>query len=682
MVDSKDAKAVVRCENALGGKTWRVAEVPDHDWDQSRNNAVTPMGHLFVESKYTIHNSLNPLPDDLQIHNTSTIHVKRTGKAVFLLNLSFYEPETVFRCVNELFKLLVEPSLDEHFRDPRSGKLKSVFIFVVDNGPSECPSSPLVKMLLVRLSKFLNLDRILQISNAEYYSKRNFVEIVHASVNLHIQRQAVLSSTKIFSDVSPGSAEHMQNMEFVAEDLKNTMQNAKFGGHFIKCFRGIGDAEHFIFDDEKNLRAFLSLSEQRKIENAERYTVKTNDTTKALAMIWGADENLQRYYSSDYLLLLNDETNIKTSWCGKYITAVFRSDEEWIGEDTSRSIPQPLPDYVRWLETGRMHYMPYELRITLDSGIWDNEPDLFLPERILTMAFKVIPHLSQELSHLLSILAWCPIADVETYFTRLSKKMQKDLDVELKKDQWRNHELYEKSREELSTLCSKNGIDVHGTKQHLAEKISKHLNMQPPPARLAYTGDLSDIPDSVQGIHRLPVAKIKEILQYHQISIMGSKDELVLRLLAVRLGSKQVIFQKEITGLLDLIKLVKDLIFCQKTLSVCSTKVPSKCRKYARQSSPSFSMNRPRESAGSISEMSDVSSTHVPDYTTFNNLEELLDPLEIYLKEMGKPSGGSWSSNMELLRSPGVRVLVYWRKDELKGTDWKEGMCTQIIFLY
>ena len=678
MVDSKDAKALVRCENSLGGKTWKVTEAPDHDWDQSKTNAITPMGHLFLESKYTVHSSLNPLPDDLCIESkasTTTVHVTRTGEAVYLLNLSVYGPETVFRCINEIFKLLIEPSLDDHFRDPGSGKLKSTFIFVVDNGPSECPSSSMVKMLLVRMAKFLKLDRILQISNAEYYSKRNFVEIVHAAVNLHIQRQAVLSSNRIFSDVSPGTDEHHQNMECVAQDLANTIQNAKYGGQYIKCFRGIGDTDNFIFDDEKVLKTFLAFSEQRKLEYLEMYTVKTNNTTKALGMIWGADENLKRSYSNDYATLLNEETDARTSWCGKYITAVFRCDEEWIGDDTTRHVAQPVPDYIKWLESGRMHYMSYESRIALESGIWDEEPDLFLPEKILTMAFKVIPHLTQELSFLLSILAWCPASDVEAYFSKMSKKMQKDLDDEIRKDRWRGHELYAKSKSELITMCLKNGLDSQGSKQQLAEKLSKHLNIESPPERREYEGDLSAVPDSVQNIHRLPVAQIKEILKYHQVSIIGSKDELVLRLLALRVGSRQVIFQREIAGLLDLINIIKDLIFCQKSLSACGVEMSCKVRRYSRLSSPKFSMNRPRDSVAGVSEMSNVCDTCVPEHISFENLQELLEPLEVYLLEINKSrTSGTFSTDLELLRSPGVRVLVYWGKDDLKDTDWKEGM--------
>ncbi|CAG2211392.1 unnamed protein product [Mytilus edulis] len=40
-IDSKDAKVAVRCNNSLGGKIWVVCE--------TRTNAITPMGHLFLE---------------------------------------------------------------------------------------------------------------------------------------------------------------------------------------------------------------------------------------------------------------------------------------------------------------------------------------------------------------------------------------------------------------------------------------------------------------------------------------------------------------------------------------------------------------------------------------------------------------------------------------------------------
>ena len=82
--------------------------------------------------------------------------------------------------MNELLLLLNRPELDSYFRDNCTGKLKKEFIFIVDNGPAEQPSSAMVLMCLVRLLKLLKLDKITQISFAEYYSKMNFVERVHA----------------------------------------------------------------------------------------------------------------------------------------------------------------------------------------------------------------------------------------------------------------------------------------------------------------------------------------------------------------------------------------------------------------------------------------------------------------------------------------------------------------------
>ena len=47
--------------------------------------------------------------------------------------------------------LINKPSLDEKFSDEITGELKQEFVFVVDNGPAEQPSSHLVQMCLVRL---------------------------------------------------------------------------------------------------------------------------------------------------------------------------------------------------------------------------------------------------------------------------------------------------------------------------------------------------------------------------------------------------------------------------------------------------------------------------------------------------------------------------------------------------
>ena len=142
--------------------------------EKSRTNSITPMTFLFIESRVS----------GITSSGQDTItHVKRTGQGVTLLYLSFFEPDTTFKCMNEIFLLLANPCLDHYFRDRETGQLKKEFIFLVDNGPQEKPSSPLVQMCMARLMGLLKLHKISQLSFAEYNSKRNFVERVHSEEN-------------------------------------------------------------------------------------------------------------------------------------------------------------------------------------------------------------------------------------------------------------------------------------------------------------------------------------------------------------------------------------------------------------------------------------------------------------------------------------------------------------------
>lgn len=92
---------------------------------------------------------------DLKVPGTAcVVNVTRSGKTVTLINLSVSEPVTVFQVFNELLYLMTIPSFDKFFRNPKTGKLKEVIGFIVDNGPSESPSSFLVQMLLAHFEIF------------------------------------------------------------------------------------------------------------------------------------------------------------------------------------------------------------------------------------------------------------------------------------------------------------------------------------------------------------------------------------------------------------------------------------------------------------------------------------------------------------------------------------------------
>ena len=99
--------------------------------------------------------------------------------------------------MNELFLLLANPAFDNYFRDEVTGGLKKELVFVVDNGPQEKPSSPLVQMCMARILKFLKLNKITQVSLAEYNSKRSSVEQVHAEENRVLSKHGPFSSHKV-----------------------------------------------------------------------------------------------------------------------------------------------------------------------------------------------------------------------------------------------------------------------------------------------------------------------------------------------------------------------------------------------------------------------------------------------------------------------------------------------------
>ena len=319
VVDSKDAKSIVPGDTdpvQKPMKTWkqRSGILPDHDWEQGRTNAMTPMAHLFLQSKTTVE---TPMPTEEVIipllGSSVAVSVKRTGQAVNLIYLSHYEPETVFHCFNELFLLLVQPSLDRFFRNPETGALKENFVFIVDKGPSEQPSSSMVQMCLGRLCKFLNLDRVTQVSFAEYNSKRNFVERVHPQVNKALSAHGAFSRHAIHPDVrAPGRPEHIENMEKMAGNVIDCLKWAKFGGKFIEVYRGLKE-DNWIFNDEADVKKFLSLSEFGKEASGMSYRAGRTPLAQSLHDVWGIDLDYTGEYWSDYKV-----TKVKTKKRGRH----------------------------------------------------------------------------------------------------------------------------------------------------------------------------------------------------------------------------------------------------------------------------------------------------------------------------------------------------------------------------
>ena len=103
-------------------------------------------------------------------------------------------------------------------------------MFVVDNRPSEAPASPLVRKSLVHLAKLLQLKSVSQKSFAEYHSKRNPVEQVHAVQN-HALCNEQLSSKGVHNDYEIGDTRHHENMEHMAKKARQCLMHTQYGGN-------------------------------------------------------------------------------------------------------------------------------------------------------------------------------------------------------------------------------------------------------------------------------------------------------------------------------------------------------------------------------------------------------------------------------------------------------------------
>jgi hypothetical protein len=193
-------------------------------------------------------------------------------------------------------------------------------------------------MCLVRLLNLLQLNKINQRSFAEYHSKRNFVERVHAAENVALSRHGAFCSSKVHQNVEKHSPEHLENMESMAEDVKQCLSCARFGNSFIQCFRGV--AKNVVFNDELKLKEYLNLNEERKMDCDWTYTPLKNEYFNTLVETWKLDENYVGQYVEDYKIIAN-HFGVRTANKDKYGT-MLRDTSHF--DDQNGKTLQPIPD--------------------------------------------------------------------------------------------------------------------------------------------------------------------------------------------------------------------------------------------------------------------------------------------------------------------------------------------------
>ena len=661
MIDSKDAKAIVSGDIQpvqYPGKSWKPIAYEDHTFDQSRVNAVVPMTHLFLDS--------NRVDEELGSNENGKIKeiaVTRTGKAVTLIYLGISEPETTFRAMNEIFYLLTLPSLDSYYRN--TGRLKGIFTFIVDNGHGEHPDSPLTQMCLARLLNFLELAKIKQRSFAEYHSKRNFVERVHATENEALSRHGAFSSKKVHANADSNSPEHIENMEAMAEDVRKCISCARFGDSFISCFRGI--AKNVMFDDEFKLKEFLDLNEERKLECDWTYTPLKNEYLNALVMAWEVDETYVGSYSEDYKLITNHLGTATTANKDKYGTTLLKNS---CFDRNSEVVLQPIPDYIRWVGSTELHFLSYEKTEQLATDMPDiNDCNIFLPTRILDIFFDIENDPSDEMLNQLALLSWLPINEVTNYFSKQREKAQKNYRDNVGRETWRKHPLYKLKMDELEQKCKANNVAYKGPKYSLVKAlaVSQGENILEE-FKPEYKGDLDSLPKNMSMLKKLPIATLQYILKYHNLSVAGKKDSLVLRVFLLRNRQSHLTSYMQVREMQELIKLARSLILYEMNYDIIEDSDLYRKRKFPGKS------------------LQTDSKIPVPHGISRANLETLFEILSTYLQHkvsfktadcvkesMTMNETASTSTEYEDYFEIGVHLKIMWTRDEVGDSGWKPG---------
>ncbi len=270
-------------------------------------------------------------------------------------------------------------------------------------------------MYLVRVAQVLKVNRIAQVSFAEYHSKRNFVERVYAQENKVLSAHGLFSSTPLHAHSKPGTREHRENMAKVVEEIKSCLRQATFGARPLICHRGV-TPEEFIFTDELHLKNFLELTEEMKERFPHSvYSPSHNGLWTNLGATWSLNEDFVGDYKSDHAIIQCTYADHRTC---KYSVCVYSTTPQ-----ISRNFElQPLPDFTYWLETKKLHYLCYEQRREVKYGPWDTIPGLFIPSSILELTFKVIPEPPDKVMKLIALLAWVPESRCERIPCKMEEK--------------------------------------------------------------------------------------------------------------------------------------------------------------------------------------------------------------------------------------------------------------------
>ena len=407
---------------------------------------------------------------------------------------------------------------------------------------------------------------------------------VHA-VHNHALSNEQFSSKGVYDDYEIGDTRHHENMQHMAEEVKQCLMHTQYGGNPCVVLRGIGGDKSFVFQDEEELVTFLRKSELRKDEDDSQCEPLKNKLWSEVATVWNLNENFVGSFRDDYQIIQNSyhEEGDRTCWSDKYSTVIINPDVPCERSEKFFTM-QPIPDYVRWLHTGgEMHHLPLEKLQKLETEVVDNTPAAFLPSKILELTSEVFPHGVEKILPCIAFISWCTEEDVNVFLEDFKEKNDKAFLNDKEREYWSQHELYhQKSKDEVQALCRQKKLPVEGKKHTCVKRLVEKMECAPPKPLNAYSGELNSVPESITEISKLSVYNLHEILRFHNILDCGTKDELIIRVGMLKSGRGYLAFHKEMEAMVDLVAAITSIIAAQKLMYLQDPRILHKRRKFSQ----------------------------------------------------------------------------------------------------
>jgi len=174
------------------------------------------------------------------------------------------------------------------------------------------------------------------------------VERVHAEGNRVLAAHGPFNGNSLHKQATAGSSEHHNNMEAMAEEVRQCINQATFGRNPLFSYRGV---KEFTFSDEEALQNLLTLSEKSKSDAF--YASKRNPILDEICKSRGIRPGFERELYQGLQTVAKFEVIVERTSCrDKYTTVLYSPTLDFTGE---RYELQSVLEYIRWVSYTTCH---------------------------------------------------------------------------------------------------------------------------------------------------------------------------------------------------------------------------------------------------------------------------------------------------------------------------------------